>query len=331
MGRKPIDPNPNHYAKPTTLLLLTLASCTLAYTIVSLFFRFGTVPFGERRNGLVLDEGNVECCGGIKGLELWGPVAKWGSEFRVNGSVECCRKCKEMCGQGGKCLCDSWVFCGDKETCGKKFGECWLKKQKDSLVPERPGFGSRIVWTSGMIFGKGEGIVGLDTDHGTIRIELYPDCAPHSVAYILELLALRHCAGCHFYRAEGRGSSWDTNGNHIQDASFGPPFALIQGTLEAHGTLFKHIPAEVCPAVKRGAVAWVGSGPEFFISLANHQEWNKAYTVFGSVLDEDMEIVEKMIQLPTRPEIWKNINVSVLEDPVTLWIRRLETSHEGLV
>jgi len=50
-------------------------------------------------------------------------------------------------------------------------------------------------------------------------VQLYPDCAPYSVAYILELLALRHCAGCRFYRAEGRGESWDVKGNHIKDVS----------------------------------------------------------------------------------------------------------------
>lgn len=48
-------------------------------------------------------------------------------------------------------------------------------------------------------------------------IQLFPDCAPHSVAYILELLRSRHCAGCQIYRAEGRGYSWDTKGNHISD------------------------------------------------------------------------------------------------------------------
>lgn len=52
-----------------------------------------------------------------------------------------------------------------------------------------------------------------DTTH---LMQLFPDCAPHSVAYLIELLALRHCAGCEFYRAEGRGESWDSEGNHIE-------------------------------------------------------------------------------------------------------------------
>ena len=100
--------------------------------------------------------------------------------------------------------------------------------------------------------------------------------------------------------------------------------------MEAMGTPFKKIPTEVCPTIRRGSVAWIGSGPEFFISLANHQEWNKAYTVFGSVLPEDMEIAEKIAQLPTKPDVWNNINVSVLEQPVPLVLRRMETRHGGL-
>ncbi|KAK6156342.1 hypothetical protein DH2020_010590 [Rehmannia glutinosa] len=193
---------------------------------------------------------------------------------------------------------------------------CWLKKQKDVLVPEKQEVGSKTMWTSGIVFGKGE---------------LLPDCSPHSVAYILELLALRHCAGCHFYRAESRGQSWDIKGNHIKDASFGPPFALIQGTLEAHGQTFNEIQPEHCPNIRRGSVAWVGSGPEFFISLANHDEWRKSYTVFGFVLPEDMVIAEKIARLPTKSDVWNNINVSVLEKNVPLKIQRIKIGSDRIV
>ncbi|KAL6961720.1 hypothetical protein U1Q18_048771, partial [Sarracenia purpurea var. burkii] len=113
-------------------------------------------------------------------------------------------------------------------------------------------------------------------------------------------------------------------------ASFGPPFALVQGTLEAQGMVFRKIPTEVCPTIRRGSVAWVGSGPEFFISLANHKEWKKVYTVFGSVLPEDMEVAEKIARLPTKSDVWNNINVSVLENPVPLRIRRVNAAHGDL-
>jgi cyclophilin family peptidyl-prolyl cis-trans isomerase len=90
------------------------------------------------------------------------------------------------------------------------------------------------------------------------------------------------------------------------------------------------MPTEACPIIRRGSVAWIGSGPEFFISLANHQEWKNAYTVFGSVLPEDMEIAERIAQLPSKPDVWNNINVSVLEKPVSLSLRRIKTSNGDL-
>lgn len=36
------------------------------------------------------------------------------------------------------------------------FFQCWLKKQRDSLAPERQDAGVEVRWTSGLIFGKGE-------------------------------------------------------------------------------------------------------------------------------------------------------------------------------
>lgn len=105
---------------------------------------------------------------------------------------------------------------------------------------------------------------------------------------------------------------------------------MIQGTLDIQGTTFKKLPTEDCPIIQRGSVAWVGSGPEFFISLANHQEWKKVYTTFGSVLPEDMEIAEKIAQLPTTLDVWNNVNVSVLEKPVSLRIRRMKKSEDDL-
>lgn len=112
----------------------------------------------------------------------------------------------------------------------------------------------------------------------------------------------------------------------ILQASLGPPFGLVQGLLEPQGTIFNKLPMEDCPTIRRGSVAWVGSGPEFFISLANHEEWRKAYTVFGTVLPEDMAIAEKITELPTKADVWNNINVSVLEKPVPLRLKRIKTS-----
>lgn len=330
MGRRQTDSELGRCAL-LALLFLGATSCCVVYTLLSAGLRRTPISsvLDSIESGDVLGREEAQCCRGIEHLELWGDAVKWGADFKVNSSEECCRACKAMCsGVDGPCLCDSWVFCGNREACGAKFGECWLKKQKYSFYPDRRDSGEHVMWTSGLIFGKGEGIVGLQTEYGVLHIELFPDCAPHSVAYILELLRLRHCVGCQLYRAEIRGTSWDSQGNHIKSAPFGPPFALIQGTLAAHGTMFKEIPTEECPQIRRGSVAWVGSGPEFFISLANHNEWSQTYTVFGSLLPEDLEIAEKIAQLPTKLEVWSNIDVSVLDEPIRLRFIRVPFPHK---
>ncbi|KAJ4777658.1 Peptidyl-prolyl cis-trans isomerase-like 3 [Rhynchospora pubera] len=305
----------------------------LSITVLFVFFSaYMAFSFSARRASPVSVVSEVfreglndsACCRGVDGLELWGSATKWGSEHKVESAEACCLACKAACtGPGDQCRCNAWVFCGNKEHCKDKFGECWLKKQNDVLSPEVVSSGDHSMWTSGLVFAKGEGIFGLETSQGTLRIKLLPDCAPRSVAYITELLGARSCPGCHIVRAEGRGQFWDLKGDHVSHASFGPPYALIQGTLEADGIFFKEVPKEVCPSIKRGSVAWVGQGPEFFISLANHHEWKRSYTVFGFVLPEDMEIAEKIASLPSKLDVWANVTVSVLEDPVSLRVVRV--------
>ncbi|KAM7260759.1 hypothetical protein ACFE04_026234 [Oxalis oulophora] len=329
MGRRQTDSEIGRRAL-FILFLMASISCYMVY----LCFSFALKPNSLFSSSSSFDlnekekkekENEEECCKGVEHLELWGDAVKWGSEFKTNSSKDCCFACKELCkGDTGPCLCDSWVYCGDHNACGSRFRECWLKKQKDTLAPDRHDSGDQVMWTSGLVFGKGEGIVGLETEHGILHMKLLPDCAPQSVAIVLELLALRHCAGCHIYRAESRGNYWDFEGNHIEQAPFGPPFALLQGTLGAQGTVLKEIPREFSPAIRRGSVAWVGSGPEFFISLANHDEWKSTYTTFGFILPEDMHIAEKIAMLPTKQDVWNNINVSVLDNPVPLRVERIK-------
>lgn len=75
-----------------------------------------------------LVDNNGGCCRGMDHFELWGAAVKWGSDFKFNSSVECCDACKAMCnGKDGPCLCDSWVFCGNPDACGSKYGEVSFK------------------------------------------------------------------------------------------------------------------------------------------------------------------------------------------------------------
>lgn len=68
--------------------------------------------------------------------------------------------------------------------------------------------------------------------------QLLPDCAPRSVFYILELLSLRHCAGCHFYRAEGRGEFWDAEGNHVKNVRLNLCVCIYFATIAQSGSLW---------------------------------------------------------------------------------------------
>lgn len=131
MARRQYDAGPPRFAS-LPLFLIGAVSCTAAYLFMSSVLRPAahSPPFpgdgdGDRRF-VKVEETRVgsECCGGVEHLELWGAAVKWGAEFKLNTSGECCRACKAMCSEnGGPCLCDSWVFCGNREACGSQFGE----------------------------------------------------------------------------------------------------------------------------------------------------------------------------------------------------------------
>jgi len=126
MGRNPSDSESTRWAS-LILLLTGLISCTVVYMFASMALRPTKVSSNLESLAFVggdLEGESGECCRGIEILELWGAAVKWGYEFKFNSSKECCKACKAMCtGNHGPCLCDSWVFCGNREACGKQFSE----------------------------------------------------------------------------------------------------------------------------------------------------------------------------------------------------------------
>lgn len=136
MGRRHNEPEATRFSS-LILLSVGLISCALVYACVSMVFgtNINSSVLEFNSMALVGEGGNVGgngdlggksggCCRGIDNLELWGAAVKWGSEFKFNSSEECCGACKAMCtGNDGPCLCDSWVFCGNRKACGSKFGE----------------------------------------------------------------------------------------------------------------------------------------------------------------------------------------------------------------
>ncbi|KAI3787530.1 hypothetical protein L1987_42065 [Smallanthus sonchifolius] len=176
MGRRQIGSEPRRWVS-LILLLMGLFSCLLAYMYISVIFK----PNEDIKFSSV-SETDGGCCRGIEGFELWGAVVKWGSDFKLNSSTECCNACKAMCnGKEGPCLCDSWVFCGNLEGCGSRFGECWLKRQKDPLTPDWREAGNNTIWTSGFAFGKGEATVKMETKYGTLHIKVSGNCKIYAI------------------------------------------------------------------------------------------------------------------------------------------------------
>ena len=51
--------------------------------------------------------------------------------------------------------------------------------------------------------------------------------------------------------------------------------------------------------VRRGSVARIQDGPDFFVALADHQEWGHSFTVWGELVGEaGMRTLEAIARLP---------------------------------
>eukprot|EP00271_Cylindrocystis_brebissonii_P010209 TRINITY_DN26331_c0_g1_i1.p1 TRINITY_DN26331_c0_g1~~TRINITY_DN26331_c0_g1_i1.p1 ORF type:complete len:342 (-),score=25.04 TRINITY_DN26331_c0_g1_i1:781-1806(-) len=312
------------------LSLLVVVAFIATFTSVKAFYRAQTTSRvagqddGSVENSDLGDEANAlqsggsgSLCRGLERMEVWGTAVNWGSTNKLETAEACCQQCKDRMEK-----CNSWVYCFDEAVCKDKFKECWLKRQADVLLPELHGSGASIGWMSGIIHPEGKGLIQFETPRGSIRIKLLPTWAPRTVNYIRELVALRHCTGCQFYRAEGLGKGWDADGLRIQGMPAGPPYALLQGSLYTDGIPYKPIPVEGAPLVKRGHLCLVAEGPDFFISLGEHPEWGHGHTVFGEVLPEDMPIVDELAREKTKATVWADTAVRELEEPINFAVKR---------
>ena len=144
--------------------------------------------------------------------------------------------------------------------------------------------------------------VEFDTTAGKIRVELYPDAAPKTVANFLDYVKAKHYDGTQFHRVIG--------GFMIQGGGFTPDFkqkptkdpiaieseqSSKAGLLNVPGTL-----AMARTSEPNSATA------QFFINVADNKFLNfreptmqgYGYTVFGKVVS-GMEVVDKIAKAPT--------------------------------
>jgi hypothetical protein len=121
-------------------------------------------------------------------------------------------------------------------------------------------------------------------DTAVVRVRLFADAAPLAAAFVRALLiAAPGCSGCRFYRAEPVPLHWGSQDapDTWQGGRWGPPYALMQGTLmpSAPDEPSDALPAKpeadlgaaARPVIRRGMLAWAGGGggPDAFVALAD--------------------------------------------------------------
>ena len=146
--------------------------------------------------------------------------------------------------------------------------------------------------------------VDFDTTAGRIRVELYPDIAPKTVANFLEYVKAKHYDGTQFHRVIA--------GFMIQGGGFTSEFqekptrapVPIESELSVKGGL-SNAPGTIAMA-RTGDPNSATS--QFFINVADNKRLDfrsadaagYGYTVFGKVV-EGMDVVNKIAQSATGP------------------------------
>ena len=146
--------------------------------------------------------------------------------------------------------------------------------------------------------------VDIETTAGTIRLELYPDAAPKTVANFLEYVKAGHYDGTQFHRVipgfmiQGGGYTGE-----FREKPTRPPVPIESEQSVKAG--LSNVPGTVAMARTSEPNS---ATSQFFINVANNQRLNfrsadmagYGYTVFGKVVG-GMEVVNKIAQTPTGP------------------------------
>src|SRR3982751_5849790 len=128
----------------------------------------------------------------------------------------------------------------------------------------------------------------METNHGTIELELFPDDAPKTVDNFVKLAEDGFYDGVIFHRViEG----FMIQGGDPTGTGTGGPGYQFEDEANDHG-------------VERGALAMANAGPntngsQFFVVTAEACPWlNGKHTVFGRVTS-GMDVVDAISKLPT--------------------------------
>jgi len=146
--------------------------------------------------------------------------------------------------------------------------------------------------------------VDFDTSAGKIRIELYPEAAPKTVANFIDYVKAKHFDGTQFHRVIPNFM--------IQGGGFTPEF--VQKPTKAPVPIESEVSYKAGLRNEPGTVAMARTGDpnsataQFFINVKDNQNLNfrspdpagYGYTVFGKVI-QGMDVVDKIAKTPTGP------------------------------
>ena len=146
----------------------------------------------------------------------------------------------------------------------------------------------------------------MNTNMGTISIELLPDVAPMAVKNFVELSKQGYYDSLTFHRV--------IDNFMIQG---GDPTATGQGGKSIYGGLFQDEFNQSFKFDSAGILAMANAGPntngsQFFITLAATPWLNYHYTIFGKVI-EGMDVVSNIGKVSTNPANDKPLKPVIIE------------------
>jgi peptidyl-prolyl cis-trans isomerase B (cyclophilin B) len=136
---------------------------------------------------------------------------------------------------------------------------------------------------------NGEEVAVIETDKGTIKVELYADDAPNHVASFVELAQSGFYDGTTFHRVEP--GFVVQGGDPYSKTGEGPPGTGGPGyTIDAEFNSRQHLEGTLAMA---RAMDPNSAGSQFYICLAPQPSLDGQYTVFGQVT-EGMDVVRQI-------------------------------------
>ncbi len=140
-------------------------------------------------------------------------------------------------------------------------------------------------------------------DFGEVKIELYPDMAPNTVANFINLIENHYYDGLTFHRAvegfmvqggdkegTGRGETEETiQGEFLENGYKKNTLRHSRGVISMARTDYSNL-----GLTKEG---YNSAFSQFFIMLDDNTNLNGNYAAFGKVLDNGMEIIDKVAKV----------------------------------